>query len=247
MPSTSLVRSRCFRHTFFFSSRRRHTRCGRDWSSDVCSSDLFTTNDGNGPRSGRTEKIHSSERIVRSSVTDDDPHVCRVDHKRIMHKLEGMFDQWDGSPAAQVPQKVRPDERSMIRRTDSRQHQTPARSCGLCRALDLCSCVLEQLRDPIRLLLDSVVYVIRMRRASDCRLRDCFHGPPSRYQNHDSGRPQPATALTPKLSLTASLVVLRSVERGRGRVPRSPPHERRGGGPLPCGPLSREKRGSSGG
>src|SRR3989449_11641392 len=28
----------CF---FFFSSRRRHTRCSRDWSSDVCSSDLY--------------------------------------------------------------------------------------------------------------------------------------------------------------------------------------------------------------
>src|SRR3989442_8944152 len=28
------------RRYFFFSSRRRHTRCGRDWSSDVCSSDL---------------------------------------------------------------------------------------------------------------------------------------------------------------------------------------------------------------
>src|SRR6266436_5579757 len=27
---------------FFFSSRRRHTRCSRDWSSDVCSSDLVT-------------------------------------------------------------------------------------------------------------------------------------------------------------------------------------------------------------
>src|SRR2546429_2524084 len=26
---------------FFFSSRRRHTRCSRDWSSDVCSSDLL--------------------------------------------------------------------------------------------------------------------------------------------------------------------------------------------------------------
>src|SRR2546429_2390752 len=25
---------------FFFSSRRRHPRCSRDWSSDVCSSDL---------------------------------------------------------------------------------------------------------------------------------------------------------------------------------------------------------------
>src|SRR5690606_40624950 len=34
------------RHTtrhlfFFFSSRRRHTRFSRDWSSDVCSSDLW--------------------------------------------------------------------------------------------------------------------------------------------------------------------------------------------------------------
>src|SRR3712207_7573971 len=27
--------------SFFFSSRRRHTRYWRDWSSDVCSSDLF--------------------------------------------------------------------------------------------------------------------------------------------------------------------------------------------------------------
>src|SRR5690606_40122265 len=27
-------------YSFFFSSRRRHTRFSRDWSSDVCSSDL---------------------------------------------------------------------------------------------------------------------------------------------------------------------------------------------------------------
>src|SRR5207249_8972116 len=31
---------------FFFSSRRRHTRSKRDWSSDVCSSDLKGTLDG---------------------------------------------------------------------------------------------------------------------------------------------------------------------------------------------------------
>src|SRR2546422_506362 len=31
------ARATCY---FFFSSRRRHTRCSRDWSSDVCSSDL---------------------------------------------------------------------------------------------------------------------------------------------------------------------------------------------------------------
>src|SRR5438045_8801949 len=29
-----------FNSLFFFSSRRRHTRCLSDWSSDVCSSDL---------------------------------------------------------------------------------------------------------------------------------------------------------------------------------------------------------------
>src|SRR3712207_7367879 len=31
---------------FFFSSRRRHTRYWRDWSSDVCSSDLPRTRSG---------------------------------------------------------------------------------------------------------------------------------------------------------------------------------------------------------
>src|SRR3712207_6164739 len=30
---------------FFFSSRRRHTRYWRDWSSDVCSSDLYILDD----------------------------------------------------------------------------------------------------------------------------------------------------------------------------------------------------------
>src|SRR5207302_2597732 len=33
---------------FFFSSRRRHTRFSRDWSSDVCSSDLFESHQKGG-------------------------------------------------------------------------------------------------------------------------------------------------------------------------------------------------------
>src|SRR6266849_5336603 len=37
--SFASVRERC-ELVFFFSSRRRHTRSTRDWSSDVCSSDL---------------------------------------------------------------------------------------------------------------------------------------------------------------------------------------------------------------
>src|SRR5687768_18378211 len=46
---------------FFFSSRRRHTRCSRDWSSDVCSSDLVPA-----PR------IDAAERVV-----DDAPSIVR--------------------------------------------------------------------------------------------------------------------------------------------------------------------------
>src|SRR5256884_3549921 len=38
--ANGVVQSCCL--FFFFSSRRRHTRCSRDWSSDVCSSDLRT-------------------------------------------------------------------------------------------------------------------------------------------------------------------------------------------------------------
>src|SRR6266498_5523071 len=43
---------------FFFSSRRRHTRCGRDWSSDVCSSDLGD--------------VELCERLLRRAFTGED-------------------------------------------------------------------------------------------------------------------------------------------------------------------------------
>src|SRR6266699_2590471 len=49
---------------FFFSSRRRHTRCGRDWSSDVCSSDL----------------LEAAEQAKRLAAPDkpEPPSVCRL-------------------------------------------------------------------------------------------------------------------------------------------------------------------------
>src|SRR5690606_34386390 len=40
MCSVSCASASSFFFFFFFSSRRRHTRFSRDWSSDVCSSDL---------------------------------------------------------------------------------------------------------------------------------------------------------------------------------------------------------------
>src|SRR5699024_11868352 len=46
---------------FFFSSRRRHTRSKRDWSSDVCSSDLNQLSSG-------------SERICFSKIDITNPY-----------------------------------------------------------------------------------------------------------------------------------------------------------------------------
>src|SRR5690625_2775213 len=67
---------------FFFSSRRRHTRWPRDWSSDVCSSDL-----GRGNRIGPVESgcafparegPHTVRRSTPVTVTDD-----RVSRSRV--------------------------------------------------------------------------------------------------------------------------------------------------------------------
>src|SRR5439155_13549610 len=47
---------------FFFSSRRRHTRWPRDWSSDVCSSDL-----------SRLREQRSAEELPELEARDNDP------------------------------------------------------------------------------------------------------------------------------------------------------------------------------
>src|SRR3989442_225106 len=51
--STRMYYDGLYSFLFFFSSRRRHTRCGRDWSSDVCSSDLSRRERRNRRRAGR--------------------------------------------------------------------------------------------------------------------------------------------------------------------------------------------------
>src|SRR5256884_1542725 len=49
---------------FFFSSRRRHTRCSRDWSSDVCSSDL------NGRFAALATRIDRYEAVLTAAGLD---------------------------------------------------------------------------------------------------------------------------------------------------------------------------------
>src|SRR2546429_3069703 len=63
---------------FFFSSRRRHTRCSRDWSSDVCSSDLAcgtSTLHALTPNTRADSSITHSDAGVLSTVTKFDASV----------------------------------------------------------------------------------------------------------------------------------------------------------------------------
>src|SRR5690606_39459343 len=86
-PSPSCL---CF---FFFSSRRRHTRFSRDWSSDVCSSDLAlatpTTTvdvngapvpaaDGNAVYADRAAAIAATQRVI---IDTEDLH--RSEERRV--------------------------------------------------------------------------------------------------------------------------------------------------------------------
>src|SRR5436309_10115814 len=61
---------------FFFSSRRRHTRFSRDWSSDVCSSDLHRPRNGSVLRDEsrgalRTDSLHAPKLVVSAVVADE--------------------------------------------------------------------------------------------------------------------------------------------------------------------------------
>src|SRR5690606_40082848 len=64
---------------FFFSSRRRHTRFSRDWSSDVCSSDLAI-------RLKEKNKAFKVEKYVHSY-----PHCWRTDKPILYYPLDSWF------------------------------------------------------------------------------------------------------------------------------------------------------------
>src|SRR5437762_9152952 len=64
--------------SFFFSSRRRHTRYIGDWSSDVCSSDLFRVLD-RGPRSqARPDSLEHADRVARAAGIAAQQYLGRV-------------------------------------------------------------------------------------------------------------------------------------------------------------------------
>src|SRR5690606_32129660 len=62
----------CLFFFFFFSSRRRHTRFSRDWSSDVCSSDLkyVTQLQNNELTVVKGHILSNNDLILRNAILD---------------------------------------------------------------------------------------------------------------------------------------------------------------------------------
>src|SRR5207249_8976121 len=86
---------------FFFSSRRRHTRSKRDWSSDVCSSDLEPAPEARpAPSMPRT----GSETIL---VAEDDPAVRALASDMLREHGYTVLTAGNGEEALEVAERYR--------------------------------------------------------------------------------------------------------------------------------------------
>src|SRR5438105_1192777 len=78
---------------FFFSSRRRHTRSTRDWSSDVCSSDLFLA---------RALAVGAAGSVLGLAGSGVRSALGRLRVKEVPVRLHGLPAQLDGFRLAQI-------------------------------------------------------------------------------------------------------------------------------------------------
>src|SRR6266511_5639063 len=77
---------------FFFSSRRRHTSFSRDWSSDVCSSDLLGpahcfSGPPDSPVGGEIELVDSTDRSEGAAPAS--PWICGTDPVALLLWMTG--------------------------------------------------------------------------------------------------------------------------------------------------------------
>src|SRR5207249_6310335 len=99
----------------FFSSRRRHTRSKRDWSSDVCSSDLLSL----------TVLIACQSRQASNENTRQ---LTREDfNRRAAEKFLPLFWREDTNR----DDKIQPNELAVLWRSEERRVGKECRCCGL--------------------------------------------------------------------------------------------------------------------
>src|SRR3989475_4410385 len=103
-PCQSFFYIRCLFLFFFFSSRRRHTRFDCDWSSDVCSSDLF------GGAVQRTQR--------RRPAAQDAGDERR--QKRVHHLTREIVEKGDSTEKLDLPGEGRSEERRVGKECRSR-------------------------------------------------------------------------------------------------------------------------------
>src|SRR5215204_7480472 len=94
---------------FFFSSRRRHTRSLCDWSSDVCSSDLFNDVVRSLPKEDLTLVHDSSEGVVRLSAGENEYRIrvyAAEDFPRLPTFVEAEAFKMNGEALVETVEKV---------------------------------------------------------------------------------------------------------------------------------------------
>src|SRR5690625_4677306 len=107
---------------FFFSSRRRHTRWPRDWSSDVCSSDL-------GRRFKSCHPDHSS--FVSRLRSADSDWLERNTAALEMLPVPGVGAPGDGMAPDGRNLGQRAQHESVLEHVGARNHETPPADCLL--------------------------------------------------------------------------------------------------------------------
>src|SRR5215475_9757980 len=98
---------------FFFSSRRRHTRFSRDWSSDVCSSDLLAP--------GSTLVFYTDGLVDRRQRADGsvytDAEVQHMLQRAVREAARGTVDQIAEAAEHAVPGEIDDDMAVVVVRT----------------------------------------------------------------------------------------------------------------------------------
>src|SRR5207302_8250608 len=87
---------------FFFSSRRRHTIFSRDWSSDVCSSDLFVRPFQDRNANGSNKRCSPVPSVAHRNNRENRPagyrlpqiSECRSEERRVGKELRSQWGRY---------------------------------------------------------------------------------------------------------------------------------------------------------